>query len=83
VQLYRGLAIIILDNSSVERNVVKKLNEREQDQMLMKAESREELQAATLTKMKTVTGGKEDVCVAMLESNGYDLKTSIEAFYLR
>lgn len=62
---------------------MKKLNEREQDQILMKAESREELQAATLTKMKSVTGAKEEVCIAMLESNAYNLKTSIEAFYLR
>lgn len=63
--------------------MLKKLEERENDQILMKATSREELQAATLTKMKSVTGAHEEICVAMLESNGYDLKTSIEAFYLR
>lgn len=51
--------------------------------MLMKATSREELQQATLTKMKSVTGAEEDVCVAMLESNGYDLTTSIETFYIK
>jgi cAMP phosphodiesterase len=55
----------------------------EHDEMLMKATSREELQQATLTKMKSVTGAEEDVCVAMLESNGYDLTTSIETFYIK
>lgn len=48
--------------------------------MLMKATSREELEKATITKLKSVTGAKEEICVAMLESNGYDLKTSIEAY---
>ena len=62
---------------------MKKLEMREHDQMLMKATTREQLQAATLIKMKTVTGAKEDICIAMLESSGYDLKKSIEAFYRR
>jgi hypothetical protein len=67
---------------TVERNVLKRKQEREHDLMLMKATSKEELQQATLTKMKSVTGAKDDVCVAMLESNEYDLKTSIETFFL-
>jgi hypothetical protein len=69
--------------SVLERNVLKRKEEIEHDQMLMKATSREELEQATLTKMKSVTGAKDDVCIAMLESNGYDLKTSIEAFYIK
>jgi hypothetical protein len=51
--------------------------------MLMEATSREDLQKATIVKMKSVTGAKDDLCIAMLESNGYDLKTSIEAFLQR
>jgi UBA-like domain len=62
---------------------LKKLNEREADQLLQNATTREEIKAATITKMKNVTGAKDEICVAILESNGYDLKASIEAFYLR
>mmetsp|Transcript_133710 Transcript_133710/g.387108 ORF Transcript_133710/g.387108 Transcript_133710/m.387108 type:complete len:122 (+) Transcript_133710:171-536(+) len=68
---------------SLERNVVKKLKEREADRVFVKANSRDELEKATLVKMKSVTGAKDEICVAMLESNGYDLKTSIEAYYMR
>jgi hypothetical protein len=68
---------------TLERNVLKRKEDMEHDEMLMKATSREELQQATLTKMKSVTGAEEDVCVAMLESNGYDLTTSIETFYIK
>ena len=66
----------------VERSILKRKQAREHDLMLQKATSKEEIQEATLTKMKSVTGAGDDVCVAMLESKGYDLKTSIEAFYL-
>lgn len=43
--------------------------------------SRAELENAVLVKMKSVTGAEDDLCIAMLEENSYDLKTSIEAFY--
>jgi hypothetical protein len=76
------LDALIFHHHVVERSVLKRKQEREHDMMLMKATSKEELQHATLTKMKSVTGAKEDVCVAMLETNGYDLKTSIETFFL-
>eukprot|EP00934_Nitzschia_sp_Nitz4_P005162 Nitzschia sp. Nitz4//scaffold89_size161592//148518//148987//NITZ4_002403-RA/size161592-snap-gene-0.183-mRNA-1//-1//CDS//3329559691//5152//frame0 len=67
---------------ALEKEILKKLQDRECDQMLGKATSREELEKATVTKMKHATGAKEELCIAMLESNGYDLKTSVEA-YLR
>ena len=66
-----------------ERNVLKRLVDREDDQILVKARNRSELQMATLRKMKSVTGARDDLCTTLLESNGYDLKASIEAYYLR
>ena len=69
-------------NYSTERQVLKRKEERDQDRILQKATSREELESATVTKMKTVTGADEDVCVAILRNNSYDLKTSIETFFL-
>jgi len=47
----------------------------------LQANSRDELQKAVLVKMKSVTNADESVCIALLESNCYDLKTSIEAFF--
>ena len=42
--------------------------------------SRDELQKNVLARMKSVTNAEDDVCIALLESNSYDLKTSIEAY---
>ena len=68
---------------SLERNVMKKLEDREQDLKLQQARTKDEIQAATLSKMMSVTGDKEDVCMSLLKANGFDLKASIEAYYLR
>ena len=62
---------------------MKKLSEREIDQNLNFATTPTELKAAILARVKNVTGAKDDICIAMLESNGYDMKASIEAFYVR
>ena len=59
---------------------MKKKEERAIDD-LTASRSREDLENQVLVKMKSVTGAEDDVCVAMLENNGYDLKTSIEAFF--
>jgi hypothetical protein len=67
----------------IERAVLKRKEDFEQEQDLVKADSREELQAKVLVRMKSVTGGKDDICISMLESNGYDLKTSVEAYFLQ
>jgi hypothetical protein len=64
---------------SVEKSIMKKKEERELD--ITATKSRDELERQVLVKMKSVTGAEDDVCIAMLESNGYDLKTSIEAFF--
>jgi hypothetical protein len=62
---------------------MKRLADREDDQIIVNARNRAELQMATLRKMKSVTGARDDICTTLLESNGYDLKASIEAYYLR
>jgi hypothetical protein len=62
---------------------LKKLIEREIDQNLLNATTRAEIMAATLAKVKSVTGANDEICIAMLESNGYDVKAAIEAFYQR
>eukprot|EP00540_Astrosyne_radiata_P023747 CAMPEP_0116835252 /NCGR_PEP_ID=MMETSP0418-20121206/7444_1 /TAXON_ID=1158023 /ORGANISM="Astrosyne radiata, Strain 13vi08-1A" /LENGTH=124 /DNA_ID=CAMNT_0004464903 /DNA_START=93 /DNA_END=467 /DNA_ORIENTATION=- len=69
---------------AVEKSVMKKKQERSVELKMANGGgtiTKEELNRSVLVKMKSVTGAKEDVCVAMLESNGYDLKTSIEAFF--
>jgi hypothetical protein len=60
---------------------LKKKEEREVEQASCRAESREELQKAVLVKMQSVTNADENVCIALLEENKFDLKTSIEAFF--
>lgn len=60
---------------------MKKKQERDMDLTVAAARSRDELENAVLIKMKNVTGADDSVCIAMLESNGYDLKTSIETFF--
>eukprot|EP00549_Striatella_unipunctata_P002592 CAMPEP_0118709816 /NCGR_PEP_ID=MMETSP0800-20121206/22923_1 /TAXON_ID=210618 ORGANISM="Striatella unipunctata, Strain CCMP2910" /NCGR_SAMPLE_ID=MMETSP0800 /ASSEMBLY_ACC=CAM_ASM_000638 /LENGTH=116 /DNA_ID=CAMNT_0006613703 /DNA_START=45 /DNA_END=395 /DNA_ORIENTATION=+ len=39
------------------------------------------LDRAILAKMKSVTKGEEDVCIAMLKQNSYDLEGAIETFF--
>ena len=58
-----------------------KAKERDSEQAICKASSREELQKAVLVKMKAVTNADDDVCIALLEDFQYDLKQSIEAFF--
>eukprot|EP00522_Entomoneis_paludosa_P013877 CAMPEP_0172447840 /NCGR_PEP_ID=MMETSP1065-20121228/7027_1 /TAXON_ID=265537 /ORGANISM="Amphiprora paludosa, Strain CCMP125" /LENGTH=116 /DNA_ID=CAMNT_0013199211 /DNA_START=68 /DNA_END=418 /DNA_ORIENTATION=+ len=43
--------------------------------------SPDEIKKSVLTKMKSVTKAEDGVCVAILEDNQYDLKTSIETFF--
>ena len=60
---------------------MKKKRERDSEQSLHQASSRDELQQAVVVKMKAVTNADEDVCVALLEDYQYDLKQSVEAFF--
>ena len=66
-----------------EQSEIKRKQERDQEQILHKATSRDELQSATINKMKSVTGADEDVCVAILNDHSYDLKQSVETFFLQ
>jgi hypothetical protein len=65
----------------LERAVLQK--QEEQDKQSTASCSRQELEHNLIVQMKSVTGAGDDVCGSTLESNGYDLKTSIEAFYVQ
>jgi UBA-like domain len=62
--------------------VLKKKEERDIEVSATLNGSREELERATLIKMKSVTKASEDVCISILESNGYNLKSSVETYLL-
>ena len=64
-----------------EREVLRSKEDREREWSLVRSSSRDELQGSVLVKMKAVTKAEDDICIALLEENGYDLKTSIEAFF--
>jgi len=71
------------NNFSLERAVLKRKEERDHDKqsILGTTLSREELEKATISKMKDVTGESDDfVCVALLQDHGYNLEESIEAY---
>lgn len=67
--------------STTEKSVLKKKEERDVHSTISSTGSRDELERAMIVKMKSVTNANEDVCISMLESNGYDLKSSIEAYF--
>jgi hypothetical protein len=54
---------------------------RDNDLSAIESDSRDELEKAIVMKMKSVTNADENVCIALLEDNNYDVKTSIEAFF--
>jgi hypothetical protein len=62
-----------------EREILSNKDDRYQE--LNFAESREELEKAILVRMQSVTKAQPAVCIALLEENQYDLKTSVEAFF--
>jgi hypothetical protein len=64
-----------------ERAVLKSKEVRDIDLTAIKTDSREELEKTILMKMKSVTNADETICIALLEENKYDVKTSIEAFF--
>jgi UBA-like domain len=65
-----------------EKSILKLRDEREgHDKAIRQADSRDELQEAIVVKMRHLTNADEDVCIALLESNSYDVKTSIETFF--
>ena len=71
---------LFLFSLKIERKVLQRKDDWD---TIKSASSREELQKNVVVRMKSVTGAKDDICISMLESNGYDLKTSIETFFNR
>lgn len=65
---------------ALEKAVLKREEDRESDRELKGATSRELLERATITKMKSVTGADDAICIAMLRENNYDVEESIEAY---
>lgn len=63
----------------LEKQVISRQSERHQQLQL--AENPEDLKQSVINRMKSVTNAEEDVCIALLEDNKYDLKASIEEFY--
>lgn len=63
-----------------ERQVISRQSERQQQQLQL-ADSPEDLKQGVIARMKSVTNADEDVCVAILEDNKYDLKASLDAFF--
>ena len=58
------------------------LSEQEQRRAsLQSSDEPDEIKKAVLVKMKSVTNADEDVCIAILENKGYNLDTSVEAFF--
>mmetsp|Transcript_2899 Transcript_2899/g.5862 ORF Transcript_2899/g.5862 Transcript_2899/m.5862 type:complete len:81 (+) Transcript_2899:276-518(+) len=74
---------LLLYDSIKEHAVLKRKAERDEDWSLNGTTSREELEQATIAKMKNVTGANENVCIAFLEEHRYDVKESIEAYLER
>lgn len=64
---------------SAEKSVLKKKTDAETE--IQHSGSRDDLEKRLLVKMKSVTKADESICVSILESNNYDLKTSIEAYF--
>ncbi len=62
-----------------EKQVISRQSERHQQLQL--AESPEDLKQGVINRMKSVTNAEEDLCIAILEDNKYDLKASLDAFF--
>jgi hypothetical protein len=67
----------VLDYS--EKQVISRQSERLQQLQL--GESLEDLKQGVINRMKSVTNAEEDLCIAILEDNKYDLKASLDAFF--
>ena len=59
------------------------LDSVEDRRRLAAASSEEEIKSTVLAKMKSLTSASETVCVELLESNKYDLHTSVEAYFAK
>ncbi|GKY91702.1 hypothetical protein MPSEU_000142000 [Mayamaea pseudoterrestris] len=66
---------------ALESQILASAKEREQSQMLTAATTPASLQETLVVKMKSITNADESICVSLLESNSYDLKSSVEAYF--
>lgn len=66
-----------------ERQVLANTEDRRRQLLdgLRATQSQDELKRTVLVKMKNVTNADETICVSILESHSYDLKTSVEAYF--
>ena len=67
---------------SAEHEIIAAVDERTHSQTIATATTRAELWETLLEKMKSVTNAEESICIALLESNCFDLKASIEAYFM-
>ena len=51
--------------------------------IIASASSEEEIKQTVLAKMQSLTNASEHICVELLESNKYDLNTSVEAYFAK
>ena len=63
-----------------EKTILDSVDDRRR---LATASSEEEIKKTVLAKMQSLTNANEHVCVELLESNKYDLHTSVEAYFAK
>lgn len=64
----------------IEHEVLSKKQDRDEELELYCSDSRDELQKNLVSRMQSVTHASEDVCISLLQSTSFDLKTSIETY---
>jgi hypothetical protein len=69
--------VCVLDH--LEKQVISRQSERHQQLQL--GETPEVIKQGVINRMKSVTNAEEDLCIAILEDNKYDLKASLDAFF--
>ena len=76
--------IVIVADRHVFKNPEKTILDSIDDRRsLATASSEEEIKKTVLAKMQSLTNANEHVCVEILESNKYDLHTSVEAYFAK
>lgn len=63
-----------------EKTILDSVDDR---RSLASASSEEEIKQTVLAKMQSLTNASEHICVELLESNKYDLHTSVEAYFAK
>lgn len=73
----------LLGPCHTEKQVAVDLADRKRQLLdgLRSTQSHDDLKKSVVVKMKGVTNADETVCVSILESHSYDLKTSVEAYF--